>query len=267
MNVYIDVWLDGNAGDRARAAARWFDTCLRRLFSGNFSSGPAWVGSLAWGEDDPLEQFSGGVERRDQFVVELSRPHYWAQLELGEEGESGRIGSSSAYFGGEFTSLSVALPCGGRVMSDASRCAELVECVTEAASTVNPTFGRIEQGQSLDRANLDIALRRKRRTYLAEARESLRGYAWVTVCPEELLDRLGGWERLASVGAFHRVIPLAAGGAVLQASETLAGYSDAVMEGVFRTLSPVLPSGVPSAHVAFPGVRFFPEDARNADAR
>ncbi len=94
-----------------------------------------------------------------------------------------------------------------------------------------------------------------------ESRNTLRGYAWVTILPEELLRRIGGTATLEKSGAFFRVCPLPAGGAMLQASPTVASCTDSVLEAVFRSLARVLPRGVPSPHVAFPGVRFIPQDA------
>lgn len=264
MDVHIEVWLDGVAEVRAVRAAEWFRACTDRLFPGHAQEAGAWNAALARGEDDGLEWFVGGASRRGEFLDALTQPHYWAQWAFGEDEEEGRVRSSSAYLGGEFAVLSAALSGGDRGVSDRGFCTGLVECVVDAVGEADPAFGRIEWGQFSDRANLDIALRRKPRVFLPAAREELRGYAWLTVCPKELLDRLGGWRELAASGSFHRVIPLPAGGAVLQASKTLAGYSDAVMEGVFMALAPVLPAGLPSDHHAFPGVRFVPRDARGS---
>ncbi|MET8291129.1 hypothetical protein ABZV80_38900 [Streptomyces sp. NPDC005132] len=125
----------------------------------------------------------------------------------------------------------------------------------------NPVFGRIEWRNFNEVTNLDAVLLRKRRTSLREGRRFLRGYAWVTVCPAELTERLGGTAVLEDSGAFHRVLPLRAGGVLLQASATMAGYTDQVMERVFEVLAPVLPPGEPSPDPAHPYLRFVPRDA------
>ncbi|MFF4054440.1 hypothetical protein ACFYZ8_18205 [Streptomyces sp. NPDC001668] len=52
-----------------------------------------------------------------------------------------------------------------------------------------------------------------------------------------------------------------AGGAVLQSTETLTGFSDDAMRDVFRVLAPVLPAGMPRFDPAHPEVRYVPEDA------
>ncbi|WRZ87699.1 hypothetical protein OHB54_00485 [Streptomyces sp. NBC_01007] len=130
-----------------------------------------------------------------------------------------------------------------------------------ALDASNPLFGRIEWNIFYELPNLDAVLRRRRRTSLREGRQFLRGYAWVTVCPAELAARLGGAAALEDSGAFHRVLPLRAGGVLLQASATMDGYTDQVMERVFEALAPVLPPGEPSPDPARPYMRFVPRDA------
>jgi hypothetical protein len=72
----------------------------------------------------------------------------------------------------------------------------------------------------------------------------LRGYSWVTVCPEELAARLGGARALADTGAFFRIEELP-GGVRLQATEEFAAYDHAATERAFSALAPVLPPGTP----------------------
>ncbi|MEY2248892.1 hypothetical protein AB8A21_39240 [Streptomyces sp. BF23-18] len=125
----------------------------------------------------------------------------------------------------------------------------------------SPLYGHIEWDNFDELTNLDVVLRRRRRPSLREGRRFLRGYAWVTVCPAELAARLGGAATLEDSGAFHRVLPLRAGGVLLQASVTMDGYTDQVMERVFETLAPVLPPGEPRPDPAHPYMRFVPRDA------
>ncbi|MER5603354.1 hypothetical protein [Streptomyces sp. NPDC002265] len=146
--------------------------------------------------------------------------------------------------------------------ADAAFCAALVSFLVSALNPVNPAFGRVCAGEPItERANLDSVLGRKVRRSVAQARQWLRGYAWVTVCPAELTAALGGANALERSGAFHRVVPLASGGTLLQATETLAGFSDDAMRRTFETLAPVLPAGVPQVDPAHPQVRFVPQDA------
>ncbi|KQW06972.1 hypothetical protein [Streptomyces sp. Root369] len=134
--------------------------------------------------------------------------------------------------------------------------------LTDQLGTASPAFARVDvTGPWGDDTNLDVVLERRPRYSVDEAREFLRGYSWITVCPDELCRRLGGVSGLAASGAFCRVIPLAAGGAVLQSTETLTGFSDDAMRDVFRVLAPVLPAGLPRFDPAHPEVRYVPEDA------
>jgi hypothetical protein len=77
--------------------------------------------------------------------------------------------------------------------ADPAFCRSVVDFLISALDPVNPAFGRVCVGEPVTpKANLDAALKRKLRKSVAEARQSLRGYAWVTVCPAELTDALGG---------------------------------------------------------------------------
>lgn len=141
-------------------------------------------------------------------------------------------------------------------------CAGAVEFLVAALDAVNPAFAWMGvDGPATDDTNLDCVLNRRVRDSVREARAFLRGYSWITVCPEELSVRLGGPGALAATGAFHRVVPLSAGGVVLQATETVAAYTDEAVRGVFEALHPVLPPGVPQFDPAHPELRYFPADA------
>ncbi|MFC8242266.1 hypothetical protein [Streptomyces chartreusis] len=148
-------------------------------------------------------------------------------------------------------------------LDDGEYCESLVDFLVSALNSVNPAFGHVSADQPMtEKTNLDVVLGRKVRKSVAEARQFLRGYSWVTVCPVELAERLGGVSSLESSGAFCSVIPLAAGGVVLQATETIFEYSDEAMRRVFSALAPVLPPGFPAFDPANPDVRFVPKDAR-----
>lgn len=80
---------------------------------------------------------------------------------------------------------------------------------------------------------------------IARSRSTLRGYAWVTVCPQEAGDRLGGLEALQASGAFSTAEPLQAGGYWLQATPSYADYDMTAGTKVFTTLAPALRPGTP----------------------
>ncbi|MFE9922804.1 hypothetical protein ACFYQA_14825 [Streptomyces sp. NPDC005774] len=150
--------------------------------------------------------------------------------------------------------------CGG--LDDARFCAGAVEFLVAALDGVNPAFAWLgADAPASEETNLDWVLNRRVRASVREARNMLRGYSWTTVCPEELSVRLGGPEALAATGAFHRVVPLSAGGVVLQATETAAAYTDNAVRSVFEALHPVLPPGMPQFDPAHPELRYFPADA------
>ncbi|MFE7127052.1 hypothetical protein [Streptomyces sp. NPDC057617] len=172
-------------------------------------------------------------------TIRVHRPNAEAQLVFGEE------------FGEEFGGL-----------GDPGLCSRAVEFLVAALDNVNPAFAWLgADAPATEETNLDWVLNRRVRNSVREARKLLRGYSWTTVCPGELSERLGGPAALAATGAFHRVFPLAAGGIVLQATRTVAEYSDDAVRRVFEALHPVLPPGMPQFDPAHPELRYFPADA------
>jgi hypothetical protein len=77
------------------------------------------------------------------------------------------------------------------------------------------------------------------------SREVLRGYAWLTVCPQEIGDRLGGVEALRSSGAFAQVEALSKGGYWLLATENWRDFGQPAAERIFPVLAPALRPGEP----------------------
>jgi hypothetical protein len=94
---------------------------------------------------------------------------------------------------------------------DIASCTAVMDFPYAALDGSSPLFGHIEWDNFDELTNLDVVLRRRRRTSLREGRRFLRSYAWVTVCPAELVTRLDGAAALEDSGAFHRVFPLRAG--------------------------------------------------------
>jgi hypothetical protein len=266
MNVYLEIQLDTcNALEREKSIAAWFDDAYRRLFTALHADDVAdmgvWTSSLARREDDPMTYY-GTPDALISVLTRLGNPPYWAQLSC-ESGETevSRARVAHPMSDGSHSIASAAVDWRDEMLARPNVCALLVDFLAQVAGEANPAFGRIEYRQFSDRSNLDVALRRKPRQFLPESRRLLRGYAWTTILPEELVARLGGVKRLVASEAFFRVVALPAGGALVQATPTLSDYADPEMEKVFCALAPVLPAGTPKSHPAFPGVRFVPTDA------
>lgn len=118
---------------------------------------------------------------------------------------------------------------------------------------LNPGFGQIEYGYDDFGAtglefslSPDMPLEEREPDYtLAQCRQYLRGYSWLTVVPGELAERLGGAAALQNSGAFVDVAQLDAGGVWLLATEDYRDYGPEQIERVFRVLRPVLRPGLP----------------------
>lgn len=78
---------------------------------------------------------------------------------------------------------------------------------------------------------------------VGKARQTLRGYSWVTVVPKPLVSALGGVAVLKRSGAFFSVEELPSGAVWLQATEHFDDYQDPQAGRVFEVLKPVLPPG------------------------
>ncbi|MEU6138800.1 hypothetical protein ABZ848_00385 [Streptomyces sp. NPDC047081] len=272
MNVYVEASFDTSVGvSPGESLVQWFRMARARLFDdlvkaeARGDEGVFSRGTVRQDIDDSshdLENVGSNWENFEQFLAAFpwrAGVHYFSRD--GELSELGWARALHVLTDGSLWRTSAAVTVTSP--DHAGSCARLVDFLHGALDTVNPAFGRIELDNFNEVTNLDAALGRRKRTSLRESRELLRGYAWVTVCPAELSARLGGVTELEASGAFHRVIPLRAGGVLLQASETLAGYTDEVMQRVFEALAPVLPDGEPRPDPAYPYMRFVPRDAAN----
>ncbi|MFD9633722.1 hypothetical protein [Streptomyces violascens] len=262
MDLYVEIQLSQTRSPACGSAvSRWFRSSMSGFLGGLTDAGIPLAATLVRREDDPSEIFDDG-EIATGFVQALEVCPFWAQVDAySGDIQLGRVRSSWSSIGSDYSTLSVGMQCGEDALADRAYCSWIVDCLVDAIGDTDAAFGRIEYKQFSDRSNLDIGLRRRPREFLCKAGDILRGYAWVTVCPREVISMLGGIASISSSGAFFRVIPLPSGGAVLQASESLSGYTDDVMERVFLALAPALPSGMPKSDPAFPSVRFFPGDA------
>jgi hypothetical protein len=132
----------------------------------------------------------------------------------------------------------------------------LVELARRSGDAADPTYGEIvvNAGSPAPATMLDVVLGRDPESSAAASRVRLRGYEWVTICPRELADRLGGPERLRASGAFAEVYPLRHGGVLLRATDDPADYRGDRVRAVFRALAPVLPPGRPGLLPTVPPV-------------
>ncbi|MFD6293833.1 hypothetical protein ACFWFU_03245 [Streptomyces sp. NPDC060235] len=271
MDVYIEAVFDnaGTPDTPGRTLVQWFRTARLELFKDL-------VEAEATGEGKVVSeaQLIGHVDNAPRRFPQVGRT--WKQFEEGlaafpwranitfltGQGELLTLGLTTSLHvlgGGSAWRASAAVTL--NAPDDAASCRALVDFLHTALDPSAPAFGRIEGNNFHELTNLDAVLRRRKRTSLRESRQFLRGYAWVTVCPAELTARLGGAAKLERSGAFHRVVPLQAGGVLLQASDTLTGYTDQVMQRMFEALAPVLPPGEPRPDPAYPAMRFVPQDA------
>ncbi|MGP2438475.1 hypothetical protein [Streptomyces sp. JW3] len=269
-NVTIWATLDEQVpGPRGELVVHWFRTAIDFFFSDEAkeaSDSYAVVAeSLRGGRDIKLKDVR---KNWSALAKELCSHPFYARVGfheplVGEEewaDDLGRIGSQHKGRGGTHTELSAFLPGGDRI-ADPVFCAGLLDFLATALDSANPVFARVDHRNFHDTPDLEAALRRTHRRYLLESRTYLRGYSWVTGVPGELAARLGGASRLAATGVFHAVRELRGGGLLLQATETLAGYDDRAMRGVFQALAPVLPPGIPEDDPARESLRVVFEDA------
>ncbi|MER5666815.1 hypothetical protein [Streptomyces mirabilis] len=268
MDVYMEATLDPHGtAERGTAAVAWF----HRALSGPFAElvrqeeraeyGVHTGTSIRQSEGSRRTHINHLGRNRSRLDEELAKSPEWAVTEFYGEDVLARVQCSYFPVEGAWSQFVVALQAGSSRLADAEYCTVLVDFFAQALDELNPVFARIERDFFSDWTNVESTLLRNLDESLPEGREFLRGYAWVTVCPHELATRLGGSAGLKASGAFHRVVPLRQGGVLLQASQTLAGYTDQVMERVFVALAPVLPEGEPHPDPAQPDLRFVPRDA------
>ncbi|MFK3979985.1 hypothetical protein ACI2K4_06320 [Micromonospora sp. NPDC050397] len=196
---------DGRA--RRRRPQRWVDGLTEGLYQL----------SAHWADVDPAAVAS----ELELYVFRFAHQrHIKLQVSVGFEGRPGRLGQ--------------VLPA-------------LVELTRRVGDVANPSYGEIviNAGTVAPATVLDSVLARPVEDSAQASRGYLRGYEWVTLCPEELLARLGGAAALRDTGAFAEVIPLRYGGAMLRATQSPADYRGDRVRAVFRALAPVLPPGQP----------------------
>lgn len=123
----------------------------------------------------------------------------------------------------------------------------ILEFVRAFAEQARPSYGEISYPYGSHRTAFEHAFLMFPDETVGDSRRFLRGYAWLTICPPELGQRLGGESGLRASGAFAEVEPLADGGFLLLATADPASYGIADAERIFPVVAPVLPPGMPGA--------------------
>ncbi len=99
---------------------------------------------------------------------------------------------------------------------------------------------------------------------IADSKQVLRGYTWITILDGQLSARLGGLSRLQSSGAFCDVKELPNGSVWLRATPTINEFTGNKIRKVFEVLAPVLLTGLAKARFAAESYRAV-EDVDAAD--
>lgn len=121
-----------------------------------------------------------------------------------------------------------------------------LDFLRHAAEESNPGFGHITHTYFPHRTALEAQLPGVTADEsVIRSRQELRGYSWVTVCPQELGEALGGVRKLREGGAFSRVEELTRGGYWLLATDDYRDYDLVAATRVFYALAPVLIGGKP----------------------
>jgi hypothetical protein len=122
----------------------------------------------------------------------------------------------------------------------------LLAFLRAAAEHANPVHGEVSWGKGLLPSVLEAALGTDPASTLPQGRRELRGYAWLTVIPEEIGARLGGVRGLRASGAFVEVERLGGGGYWCRAAARLEDYDQAAADRVFDAVAAALPPGEPN---------------------
>jgi hypothetical protein len=151
-------------------------------------------------------------------------------------------------------------------MTDPSYRDGLLAAVRSFAGSVNPSFGQIGRHRSILSTDLESVLGEIPHLTVRESWSLLRGYAWVTICPEPLGSKLGGLNYLAKSGVFHDTVRLQSGGYWLQSTEDFFDYGLVEAERLFRVLAPVLRHGMPRPYEDSPPYLVARQDAADFHA-
>ena len=117
--------------------------------------------------------------------------------------------------------------------------------VRSFADEWNLAYGEISYDRGSGRTAWESVFRGQPDQTSLASREILRGYAWLTICPQEIGDRLGGVAGLRASGAFAQVGALRNGGYWLLATEDWRDFGQPVAERMFPVLASALRAGGP----------------------
>ena len=117
--------------------------------------------------------------------------------------------------------------------------------VRSFAEDWNLAYGEISYDRGSGRTAYESVFRGQPDQTSITSRTILRGYAWLTIVPQEIGDRLGGVAALRATGAFAQVEALGNGGYWLLATEDWWDFGQSAAERVFPVLAPVLRPGEP----------------------
>jgi hypothetical protein len=117
--------------------------------------------------------------------------------------------------------------------------------VRSFADDWNPAYGEISYDRGSGRTAWENVFRGLPEVTALTSREVLRGYAWLTICPQEIGDRLGGLSALRASGAFAQVETLGNGGYWLLATEDWRDFGQPAAERIFPVVAPALRPGEP----------------------
>ncbi|MFG2044856.1 hypothetical protein [Dactylosporangium sp. NPDC048998] len=123
--------------------------------------------------------------------------------------------------------------------------ARTLAAMRAVAELCDPAYGQVGPLLEIHRSALEGALAHVPDFDIAEHRTTLHGYAWLTVCSQEIGDQLGGLDGLAGSGAFVEATKLAAGGYWLLATHDYGDYDLAAATKVFTTVARKLMTGMP----------------------
>jgi hypothetical protein len=221
---------------------------------------------------DPSPCVTYSPDAWDGFLLSLGRVPSLATLECNandDDGDSVR----GPYLGfvvsridsGEGTWLVLSVKGSPEMLVPEQRRSVLLDLLRGAAERSNPVHGEVYWGQKPTRGLYEEATGSSPFDSLPRARRALRGYAWLTILPEEIGMRLGGVDGLRASGAFVEVLHLGAGGYWCRATEAPETYDSAAAERVFDVVAAALPPGRPNMWRVIPPNVLSPRDPADRD--
>ncbi|MEU2251510.1 hypothetical protein [Streptomyces sp. NPDC019224] len=122
----------------------------------------------------------------------------------------------------------------------------LLHLVKWACGQFNVVFGHLSYVHAGGRTELESCLRGPGRIPTLNTpkwRDTLRGYSWLTVVSQGVVQHLGGVEVLGESNAFHSISILPNGSVMLQATSWFDEYRESRVKAVYRALREVLVQG------------------------